>query len=130
MSRTFSVMGDDLYFDGHLVATLAPLPWATLRDEVETFLNGLSCNVTDDEVVERERKEMEDEHAAELDKADQQRQDLEDERAKQISDMEDEHAKELQAAYEDGRAEGLDEGYDKGYAEGYAVGVRNTGEGK
>jgi flagellar biosynthesis/type III secretory pathway protein FliH len=94
-------MGDDLYFDGQRVATLAPHAWATLRDEVETFLNGLPCNVTADEVVERERKEME-----------------------------DEHAKELQAAYEDGRAEGLGEGYDKGYAEGYAVGVRNTGAGE
>ena len=101
MSRTFSVMGDDLYFDGQHVATFSDRAWATLRDEVETFLNGLSCNATDDEVVERERKEME-----------------------------DEHAKELQAAYEDGRAEGVSEGYDKGYSEGYAVGVRNAGAGE
>ena len=101
MSRTFSVMGDDLYFDGQHVATFNDRAWATLRDEVETFLNGLPCDVTPTEDVERERKEME-----------------------------DEHAKELQAAYEDGRAEGMSEGYDKGYSEGYAIGVRNSGEGK
>ena len=101
MSRTFSVMGDELYFDGQRVATFSDRAWATLRDEVETFLNGLSCNVTADEVLERERKEME-----------------------------DEHEKELLAAYEDGRAEGMSEGYDRGYAEGYAVGARNAGEGK
>lgn len=101
MSRTFSVMGDELYFDGQHVATFNDRAWATLRDEVETVLNGLSCNVTDDEVVERERKEIE-----------------------------DEHEKELQETFEDGRAEGMGEGYDKGYSEGYAVGVRNAGAGE
>jgi flagellar biosynthesis/type III secretory pathway protein FliH len=101
MSRIFSVMGDDLYFDGQRIATFNPTAWGSLRDEVETFLNGLPCDVTPNADVERERKEME-----------------------------DEHANELQAAYEDGRAEGLGEGYDKGYSEGYAVGARNTGAGE
>lgn len=38
----FHVQGDDLYFDGQLIATFAPGVWPTLRGELEDWFNDRS----------------------------------------------------------------------------------------
>ena len=109
MNRTFKVMGEDLYFDGQLVATFSSTAWGSLRDEVKALLDGMPYDVTPTEEVEREREKME-----------------------------EEHVDEIQANYDYGHAEGLGEGHANGYEEGllegyergYADGVRNADEEK
>jgi len=59
MPRTFRLIGDELTFDGQTVATMNPRLAATLRDELDQFLDGLTLDVIPEdelqEIIERER---------------------------------------------------------------------------
>lgn len=52
MARTFRIFDDEVTFEGHTVATLNPRLSASLRDELEMFLDGLSLTVWPDDEVQ------------------------------------------------------------------------------
>jgi flagellar biosynthesis/type III secretory pathway protein FliH len=62
--RTFRLIGDELTFDGQTVATMNPRLAATLRDELDQFLDGLTLDaIPEDELQEIIERERADAHA-------------------------------------------------------------------
>ena len=62
--RSFRIINDELIFGGVTVATMAPHLSASLRDELEQFLDGLTMDVeTASDVRERVESERADAHA-------------------------------------------------------------------
>jgi len=61
-TRQFQVIGDELTFGGVTVAHMAPGVSATLRDELDTFLNGLTLDALENARAAG-RKEADAEHA-------------------------------------------------------------------
>ena len=45
MTRKFKMIGDELTFDGVTVARMAPGVSASLRDELDTFFDGLTLDI-------------------------------------------------------------------------------------
>ena len=82
MADTFHITGDDVYFRGYLIATLATDTPATIRDAAEAALDAYHPDAIDPEEHDAALKENEEElYAALADQAREYEVDLEAERA-------------------------------------------------
>ena len=67
MADYLDVMGDEIYFEPHRVATFDPLMWSTLRERVEGLIVGADqSDEAQIEGLEKELKEADEAHVKEI----------------------------------------------------------------